>query len=249
MTNEGAMFAMQPPAHFDRFISRAFTVCYDFEEVPIMIGCCRFDETMYDDSLFKWHEIELPEMLRKASRRRRSQFLAGRISASLALKRLKSASLDVGMDFDRSPVWPDGICGSISHTKDFAVCACTSRGADVSIGIDVEEYQDPSLLDTLVPLAVRPEEITVLSDQDPHVAGIIVFSAKEALYKAIYPLMGVYVDYLDVELVSYIPTQRELSFRFRCGAIANRLQRYSIDVRWRPVHSRVFSACVVKGLA
>ncbi|MBN8292231.1 4'-phosphopantetheinyl transferase superfamily protein [Rhodobacter sp. NTK016B] len=111
----------------------------------------------------------------RAIDRRRAEFSAGRQAARQAIGR----DVAIPMAIDRSPVWPDGVTGSISHAGGWAVAAV----GEGLIGLDLE-------LD-----AELPEEIwdTVLLPQErgltPHQARLI-FSAKEAVYKAQYPQTG-----------------------------------------------------------
>ena len=95
-----------------------------------------------------------------------------------------------------SPVWPAEIKGSLAHDQHMAVAAICFEPGIASIGIDVE------------PVGPLPSEITslVVSPTDkaghvtPRLAGRAVFSAKEAIYKASYPLDGSILDYDDISV-------------------------------------------------
>jgi len=65
-----------------------------------------------------------------------------------------------------------------------------------AIGIDIEpaELLPPELLE----MVATPQERRRLGD-DPY-RGRLLFAAKEAVYKAVYPLDRVFLDYHDIEV-------------------------------------------------
>ena len=93
-----------------------------------------------------------------------------------------------------APVFPVGICGSIAHDDEFAVCVAI---AGVCVGVDVE----PAL-----PLPKEIEnDVAVTDDERARVAADVVFgrelfAAKEAVYKACCPVEGVFYEFADVVL-------------------------------------------------
>jgi 4'-phosphopantetheinyl transferase EntD len=95
-----------------------------------------------------------------------------------------------------APVWPAGIVGSMSHTSRVAVAAIAPRRSFSGLGIDIEpsEALPPDLLD----LVTTPEERACIGD-DPY-GGRLLFAAKEAVYKAVYPLDQILLDHHDVQV-------------------------------------------------
>lgn len=93
-----------------------------------------------------------------------------------------------------APVWPDGITGSLAHDDDMAVAGVAPIGDIASLGIDVEPAQP--LPDDILAL------VTTLADRtdaaDRHLAGRLLFAAKEAVYKAVYPLDREVLGYEDI---------------------------------------------------
>ena len=122
---------------------------------------------------------------------RRRQFTAGRLLARRAWQELGVAPSALLSDEQRVPVWPAGIVGSITHTQGWCG-AVVARAAEVgSVGADVEAASalDPGLWQRVC----RPEERDFLGRHDAQFAGLLakaVFSAKESIYKALYPLCG-----------------------------------------------------------
>ncbi|MBJ6133016.1 4'-phosphopantetheinyl transferase superfamily protein [Ochrobactrum sp. Q0168] len=91
------------------------------------------------------------------------------------------------------PIWPAGIVGSLAHDDDMAVAAVASSADFLLVGIDVE------------PAVPLPEDIAALvkqpGDRLPEGAADadrILFCAKEAVYKAVYPLDRVVLNYDDI---------------------------------------------------
>jgi 4'-phosphopantetheinyl transferase EntD len=93
-----------------------------------------------------------------------------------------------------APVWPPGIIGSLAHDDEMAVAAVAPVSDIVALGIDVEPALP--LPDDIFALVATEADRT-----DPvnrHLAGRILFSAKEAVYKAVYPLDREVLGYEDI---------------------------------------------------
>ncbi|TPL86073.1 4'-phosphopantetheinyl transferase superfamily protein [Mesorhizobium sp. B2-3-12] len=93
-----------------------------------------------------------------------------------------------------APAWPDGITGSLAHDDDMAVVAVAPVGHIVSLGIDVEPALP--LPDEISALVAMPADRTGTADRQ--LAGRILFAAKEAVYKAAYPLDRQVLGYEDI---------------------------------------------------
>ncbi|MFN3868388.1 MAG: 4'-phosphopantetheinyl transferase [Hyphomicrobiaceae bacterium] len=119
---------------------------------------------------------------------------AARHVAHELLAGLGHAGAPIGRESSGQPVWPEGIVGSLAHDDLVAVAVVASRTAVASVGIDVEAAEPlPSELSTLV---VTDEDVPGPVHRD--LAGRLVFAAKEACYKAAYPLDGVFLDHDDI---------------------------------------------------
>ena len=107
---------------------------------------------------------------------------------------------------DRSPVWPAGVTGSISHAA--GLCAAVlSRDPTTKLGLDIE---DPAPLDAeLWPLVLTPAELNALEDHSADQRGRIakqIFSIKEAAYKAQFPLTGAVIGFQALEVRPDFPS-------------------------------------------
>lgn len=122
------------------------------------------------------------EDLPQAVPRRLSEFSAGRAAARVALGRPDQA---LPMGPDRAPVWPAGSLGSITHCAGLCL-AIAARSADFQgLGLDAEPEValDPALWDQIL----RPDE-QAAGLPPPGLTVLAHFVAKEASYKAQYPL-------------------------------------------------------------
>src|SRR5215207_2502716 len=134
----------------------------------------------------------------EAIEKRRDEFLTGRVLARRALDELGCPAAAIPVGDGRMPVWPPGYVGSISHSGGLCVAHVGRSENLASIGIDIELVG--ALEAELVRQVCSPEEQTTLehdqaSDIDP---GTLYFSAKEAVYKAYFPVTRSFLEYTDV---------------------------------------------------
>jgi 4'-phosphopantetheinyl transferase EntD len=144
-------------------------------------------------------DIGIPASLSVAVPSRRAEFVAGRLCARDALAGLGAPSTTVPRGSDGAPEWPAGFVGSISHTADFAFAA-VARSAQVrALGLDVERiarFQTTKI----TRLVTTPAERALFDFSTDMLA--IVFSAKEAVYKCLYPLLRRVLGFDAIELDS-----------------------------------------------
>lgn len=145
-----------------------------------------------------------PEELRRvatARPRRQAQFSTGRACAREALARLGFPPAPLPAREDRSPVWPEGVVGSISHTDGCCAVVVGASPPWLALGLDVEG--DAPLDAKLEARVCRPEERAWLAGRDDAERGAlgkVFFSAKEAVYKCQHPLVGARLGFQDVAL-------------------------------------------------
>jgi 4'-phosphopantetheinyl transferase EntD len=136
----------------------------------------------------------------RAVPRRRDEFLSGRDCARRALAGLGRAPCAIPADARRLPVWPEGTLGSISHGAGLCVAQAASTDRFLGIGIDVEGADAVDL--GLVHIIAGPDEWTAIARAAPsaRAAAALCFSAKEAIYKACFPSLGLLLGFHDVRL-------------------------------------------------
>ena len=133
--------------------------------------------------------------------KRCADFTAGRLCARRALAELGIVDFPLAINPDRSPRWPPGIVGSISHTGGYG-CAVAAHAADVGgIGVDAEIVgRVTPELDRLIFTSREAAFLATLSDAERARAATIIFSAKEAFYKCQFPLTRRWLDFREASL-------------------------------------------------
>lgn len=128
--------------------------------------------------------------------RRRAEFVAGRACARTALAALGVAPQAIAVAADRTPCWPAGYVGSISHSPSYAIALAADAERFASLGVDMEPALP--LPSNLEPLIVHPQDRPC--DNADGLAAKRMFVAKEAYYKALYPLRRDVLDFMDVTI-------------------------------------------------
>ncbi len=163
---------------------------------------CEFDQAQYKDSLFVHHKIENHPSLDRAVIKRKAEFLAGRYAAQQAMKKLGIEKTTVGIGQHRNPIWPKGLVGSITHNATHAICAVARNTDYQSIGIDLA---DPISLDTannIKDRIIQTNEVDTLVNLPLSFEQslTLAFSAKESLFKALYPQVETYFGFHAAEI-------------------------------------------------
>jgi 4'-phosphopantetheinyl transferase EntD len=124
--------------------------------------------------------------LSRARPKRIAEFTAGRTAARQAMEALGVDPQPVLVASDRAPIWPEGLVGSISHSATWCIAVLARERDFASLGVDIED--DSPFPDDLAGEICSATEMA-------HAAGWSngtkrIFCAKEAAYKAQYPLTG-----------------------------------------------------------
>lgn len=121
---------------------------------------------------------------------------AARIAGRQLLQSLGVAPSALPKEPSGEPRWPDGLTGSFAHDDSVAVAAAALRRDVAALGIDVEPAIP--LAPDLLPVVVTLRERTGLGG-DPY-RGRLHFAIKEAVYKAVSPLDGIFLEFHDIEI-------------------------------------------------
>ncbi len=110
--------------------------------------------------------------------KRRAEFAAGRRAARAALGNMNAV---IPASKDRAPVWPAGYVGAITHDDGLAMAICARSERMAGLGVDLTEAAP-------FPEHLRDRVLTAASEQNLNgLEARAVFSAKETLYKTLYP--------------------------------------------------------------
>ena len=144
----------------------------------------------------KIHQYQRPlareeeQLIQEAQPHRLREFTAGRAIAKEAMQHLGVESVPIGRSEDGCPLWPPSVVGSISHKGGLCGAIVADSTFCAAVGFDIEfmEHLDRDVWKTFA----SEEEISqaALCDMEKSCFANILFSAKEAHFKALYPLLG-----------------------------------------------------------
>jgi 4'-phosphopantetheinyl transferase EntD len=148
-----------------------------------------YAEAFDDHSAVELFPAEEAVIARAVDKRRR-EFSTVRYCARQALKSLGLPPVPVLPGERGAPTWPDGVVGSMTHCLGYRAAALAFSRDIVTVGIDAEP--DEPLPDGVLDAIALPSERSV--------HGRLLFSAKESVYKAWFPLARVFLDFSEAEL-------------------------------------------------
>ncbi|MCX4696176.1 4'-phosphopantetheinyl transferase [Streptomyces sp. NBC_01408] len=156
----------------------------------------------YDDSAPAELYPEEARVVANSVDSRRREFATARLCARRCLAQLGLPPGPLLPGRHGAPRWPESVTGSISHCTGYRVAAL-ARTSDVAmIGIDAEPDQ-PLPAGVLESIAL-PGEIARLRRLRATEPGVcwdrLLFSMKEAVYKAWYPATGHRLDFEDADI-------------------------------------------------
>lgn len=182
----------------------------------------------------------------RAVAKRRNEFAAVRCCARRGLTRLGIASGPILPGPKGAPTWPVGVVGSMTHCAGYSASAVARATDVVSVGIDAEP--EAPLPRGLLNVIARPEEqahLQELAGQRPDVCwDRLLFSMKESVYKAWFPLTRRWLDFEDA-VVSLDPSTDRFEVRLLVpGAWVAGREVTTFTGRWRIEHGLVVTAAV-----
>ncbi len=165
------------------------------EILPACAAAADTREDLLDVALFPEEE----QLLGRAVDKRRREFVTARACARTALRQLGLPAVAIPAGARGEPLWPAGIVGSITHCAGYRACAVARTEDLATVGIDAEP--NAPLPDGVLPEIARAEERAWLNEMariEPSVHwDRLLFSAKEAVYKAWFPLAGRWLGFED----------------------------------------------------
>ncbi|MEV5872716.1 4'-phosphopantetheinyl transferase superfamily protein [Streptomyces sp. NPDC052101] len=156
------------------------------------------DDPLWDAPLYP---EEAAHVARAVTKRRR-EFAAVRGCARRAMEKLGVPAQPIVSGERGAPRWPDGLIGSMTHCDGFCAAALARAGDPTSLGIDAEPHGPlPDGVGLTVFLPAEAERLARLAGQRPAVHwDRILFSAKESVYKAWFPLTRAWLDFSEADI-------------------------------------------------
>jgi len=149
-----------------------------------------------------------------SSQKRRAEFTMGRIYAHRTLSRFGLESKPILRNPEtREPYWPDSVWGSITHSNGYAAVAVGLKKEINGVGIDLESFSRPVDFNIRRNVCVDSEIewLESLSTKQASRSLRIIFSAKESLFKCLYPSTKTFLGFKDAA-VSVNETEKKFSF-------------------------------------
>jgi enterobactin synthetase component D len=143
------------------------------------------------------------KLVEKAVPKRQDEFKAGRFCAKTALEFFHVPNPLILSGSNQQPLWPDGFSGSITHCDGMYGAAAAKTDEYKSLGFDIEVIQRKVSEKEIAKRVCVSEELAdmeSLSDKDFQIAARTIFSAKESIYKCLFPLVGKYFGFQAVRI-------------------------------------------------
>lgn len=159
----------------------------------------------------------LPEeepLIERSVAKRRNEFITARYCARLALEELGQPPVPILKGEKGEPSWPDGVVGSLTHCAGFRG-AVVGRTSDVrSVGIDAEPH-DVLPDGVLGAVSLPAERVELATLPEALHWDRILFCAKEATYKAWFPLTKRWLGFEDAHITFTLTGETSGAFASR----------------------------------
>ncbi len=194
---------------------------------------------------------EEPLVARAVAKRRR-EFTVVRSCARRAMEKLGVPAQPVLSGERGAPIWPEGLTGSMTHCDGYCAAALVRTADLASLGIDAEP--DGPLPEGVLPgvsLPAEVERLRRLADERPGVHWErLLFSAKESVYKAWFPLTGKWLDFTEADIEFSVDPGDPRRGTLRAallvpGPTVGGRRLSSFDGRWTARHGLVATAVTV----
>ncbi|WP_229074522.1 4'-phosphopantetheinyl transferase superfamily protein [Actinoplanes sp. DH11] len=168
------------------------------EILPPLVCAAETTADLLDVSLYPEEEAAVARAVPK----RRREFITVRACARTALAGLGCGPSPLIPGERGAPGWPSGVVGSMTHCDGYRAAAVAMAEHMVTVGIDAEEHAP--LPDGILAAVSSPRErahLAVLAARSPRVHwDRLLFSAKESVYKAWFPLTRRFLEFEEAEV-------------------------------------------------
>ncbi|OZS41523.1 4'-phosphopantetheinyl transferase family protein [Photobacterium sanguinicancri] len=110
-----------------RFVQKPAIYTFAYKDIKLEALLISFDINAFQPFFYQRLNIIYTPQLQKSVTKRQAEFLAGRLCVKLLMHRLLGYSTPVPISPDRSPSWPVGVTGSISHSNNHAIATLTQN--------------------------------------------------------------------------------------------------------------------------
>ena len=190
--------------------------------------------SLAEDSV-DWASIDLNPS--SGASKRAIEHSLGRRCALKALAAIGVEGVSIGSGVNGEPIWPVDTVGSISHSKGHCFIAAARAVDFLSMGVDIEHFNrmKPRSINRITHSL---ESAMVGEDLD---LATILFSLKEAFYKAQFPLFKTHLNFKDIAL-KLIPESQSAELVWATPNLAMNPEDYP---NWKFHYTRIENRCYV----
>ncbi|SCG58342.1 4'-phosphopantetheinyl transferase family protein [Micromonospora halophytica] len=135
--------------------------------------------------------------------KRRREFTTVRDCARRALGQLGIAPTPILPGTRGAPGWPAGVVGSMTHCDGYRGAVVAHAAAIATVGVDAEPHAPlpDGVLDAIALPAEQARTAALAAARPEFCWDRLLFSAKESVYKAWFPLTGRWLDFAEADIV------------------------------------------------
>jgi 4'-phosphopantetheinyl transferase EntD len=204
-------------------------------------------EEAFDDVLDVVLFPDEEAVIAKAVDKRRREFTTARACARAALAKLGLPPVPIVPGLRGVPQWPAGVVGSITHCAGYRASAVARHGDVITIGVDAEPHDTlPDGVLEAVASDGEQDRLAALAAAEPGVCwDRMLFSAKESVYKAWFPLTHRWLGFEDAS-VDIDPARGTFTARLLVnGPVVDGARLTGFEGRWVVSDGLVATAIVV----
>jgi 4'-phosphopantetheinyl transferase EntD len=194
---------------------------------------------------------EEQKIIAHAVETRRREYATVRSCARACLARLGYPPVAILPGVGGAPSWPAGVQGSMTHCTGYAAAAVSHHRRISAIGIDAEP--DAPLPEGVLDLVATPAEqdhLAIIQPQpDSPNWDRLLFSAKESVYKAWFPLVGEWLDHQQAEILINPHDQTFKAQLSRDGLVIHGRHIRHLHGRWTRKQGILVTAVVLASAA
>lgn len=176
-----------------------------WREGAAVFAIAAFHASQYQSDAFRLCNVVFPPEIQASVPWRQAEYLAGRLLVRYLQQQCGLAVLPLLAGADRCPRWPPGQIGSLSHSAGqvFAAVQPAGPAGQSVLGVDVECVLSPQQQQLLGTEILTGAELSLgrAAGLTENTVLTLGFSAKESLYKALYPQCRRVMDFTAAEFV------------------------------------------------
>ena len=213
----------------------------------IVINVTQFDQTRFCDVMFEQTNIYCPEVIAHSINKRKAEYFVGRYLVANRLNELGFEYCTLESNIDRSPKFPCGAIGSISHCESLAcVAVAPSYNPDrENLGIDVQKPISSDVCREIENMIVAGQEVDLAMSVGltKEQAITLLFSAKEAIYKALAKFSTRDLNFTDAKLKQVNQNTMEFELSESIQLRTNTLEEIRCEYWYLEQHKAFLTLC------